>query len=163
MTLTCVNVVKYSASKHQQLLPLCSSHALEGQILIIKLSCNYLIAKWSALNSLPCCIIDKTRIKMWKLRGGQAKWVLSPQMATFRCSEWSFFNIYITDILLLSPHVAMWRPLAHLWSWCASDKFRKISEDPEELRYHFTVVIPSYFMGFFNLLMTLVSLIEPSM
>ena len=40
--------------------------------------------------------------------GGQAKWVLSPQMATFRCSEWSFFNIYITDILLLSPHVAMW-------------------------------------------------------
>ena len=35
-------------------------------------------------------------------------------MATFRCSEWSFFNIYITDILLLSSHVAMWRPLAHL-------------------------------------------------
>ena len=32
----------------------------------------------------------------------------------FRCSEWSFLNIYITDILLLSPHVATWRPLAHL-------------------------------------------------
>ena len=32
----------------------------------------------------------------------------------FRCSEWSFFNIYFTDILLLSPHVAMWRPLAHV-------------------------------------------------
>ena len=30
-------------------------------------------------------------------------------MTIFRCSEWSFFNIYIrpTDILLLSPHVAM--------------------------------------------------------
>ena len=36
-------------------------------------------------------------------RGGQAKWVLSPQMTTFRCSEWSFINIYITDILL--PHL----------------------------------------------------------
>ena len=23
-----------------------------------------------------------------------------------RCSEWSFLNIYITDIFLLSPHVA---------------------------------------------------------
>ena len=42
----------------------------------------------------------------WHCRGGQAKWVLSPQMDTFRCSEWSFLNIYITDILLLSPHVA---------------------------------------------------------
>ena len=29
---------------------------------------------------------------------------------TFRCSEWSFFNIYITDILLLSPHVAITCP-----------------------------------------------------
>ena len=29
----------------------------------------------------------------------------------------SFFYIYITDnYLLLSPHVAMWRPLAHLWA-----------------------------------------------
>ena len=35
-------------------------------------------------------------------------------MATFKCSEWSFLNIYITDILLLSTHVAMWRPLAQL-------------------------------------------------
>ena len=33
------------------------------------------------------------------------------QKATFRCFEWSFFIIYITDILLLSPHVAMWRPV----------------------------------------------------
>ena len=35
-------------------------------------------------------------------------------MTIFRCSKRSFFNIYNTDILLLSPHVAMWRPLAHL-------------------------------------------------
>ena len=41
------------------------------------------------------------------------------QMATFRCSECSFFNIYITNILLLSPHVAMWRPLAHLCTYCS--------------------------------------------
>ena len=81
-----------NTSKHQQLLLLCSSHALEGQIFIIKLWCNYLIAKWSAPNSLSCCIIDKTRIK--KL--------------------------------------------------CISDKFRRISEEPEKLRYHFIVVIPSY-------------------
>ena len=46
-------------------------------------------------------------------RCGQGKWVLSPQMATFRCSQWSFLNIYITNILLLSTHVAMWRPLAN--------------------------------------------------
>ena len=25
-------------------------------------------------------------------------------MAIFKCSEWSFLNIYITDILFLSPH-----------------------------------------------------------
>ena len=47
-----------------------------------------------------CRLID------WSFRGGQARWALSPLMAIFRCSEWSFFNIYITDILLLSPHVA---------------------------------------------------------
>ena len=32
--------------------------------------------------------------------------------ATFSCAEWSFFNIYITDISLLSPH--MWRCGDHL-------------------------------------------------
>ena len=42
-------------------------------------------------------------------------------MAIFRCFEWSFFNIYITDNLLLSQHVAMWRPLAHLWDDDDSD------------------------------------------
>ena len=31
------NVVKYSASKHQQLLLLCCSNALEGKIFIIRL------------------------------------------------------------------------------------------------------------------------------
>ena len=53
--------VKYSASKHQQVLLLCNSHALE--IIIIRLRCNYLIAKWSAPNSLYCCIINNSRIK----------------------------------------------------------------------------------------------------
>ena len=45
------------------------------------------------------------------VRGGQAKWVLSPQMdkPTFRCSEWSFLNIYITDILLLSLAHLCWQ------------------------------------------------------
>ena len=31
----------------------------------------------------------------------------SPQIATFWCPEWSIINIYIADILLLSPHVAI--------------------------------------------------------
>ena len=35
VTLTRINVVKYIASKHQQVLQLYGSHALDGQILII--------------------------------------------------------------------------------------------------------------------------------
>ena len=45
------------------------------------------------------------------VRGGQAKGVLSPQMAIFRCSEWSFLNIYITDICYCRH---MWRCGDHL-------------------------------------------------
>ena len=64
------------------------------------------------------CLALRSQTGSWMLfiqgRGGQVKWVLSPQMATLRCFQWSFFNIYIRNILLLSPHVAMWRPLAHL-------------------------------------------------
>ena len=37
--------------------------------------------------------------------------------ATFSCAEWSFLNIYITDILLaVATYVAMWRPFAYLWT-----------------------------------------------
>ena len=40
--------------------------------------------------------------------------------------------------------VLLTKPESRCGSLCASDKFRRISEEPEELRYHFTVVIPSY-------------------
>ena len=52
--------------------------------------------------------------------------------------------------------VLLTKPESRCESLRASDKFRRISEESEELRYYFTVVIPSYFM-------TLVSLIVPSM
>ena len=55
--------------------------------------------------------------------------------------------------------VLLTKPESRSGSLCASDNITRISEKPEELRYHFTVVIPSYFMFF----MTLVSLIVPSM
>ena len=40
------------------------------------------------------------------------KLVQSPKIATFRCSEWSIFNIYIIQrfCLELSPHVVTTRP-----------------------------------------------------
>ena len=44
-------------------------------------------------------------------RGGLVKWVLSPQMATFRCFEWSFLNITL-QIFCFCRH--MWRCGDHL-------------------------------------------------
>ena len=55
--------------------------------------------------------------------------------------------------------VLLTKPESRCESLCASDNYRRISEEPEELRYHFTTVIPSCFMFF----MTLVSFIVPSM
>ena len=101
--------IQLSASKHQQLLLLCSSHALEGQILIRKLD-----ATISSQNGV--------------------------------CPT------HYLAVLLTKPE-------SRCGSLCASDKFRSISEEPEELRSHFTVVIPSYFMFF----MTFLSLIVHSM
>ena len=46
--------------------------------------------------------------------------------------------------------VLLTKPESRCGSLCASDKFRRISEEQEELRYHFTVVIPSYFMFFYD-------------
>ena len=46
--------------------------------------------------------------------------------------------------------VLLTKPEARCGSLCASDNFRRISEKPEELRYHLTVVIPSYFMFFYD-------------
>ena len=74
----------------------------------VNVSC--LLGCWKSITQTTRDVVP---ILVW-CRGGQVNWVLSPQMATFRCFEWSFFNIYITDILFLSPHVAMWRPLAQL-------------------------------------------------
>ena len=47
------------------------------------------------------------------IKGGQEKGDQSKQNRTFRCSEWSILEICIANILLLSPHVAMWRAFAH--------------------------------------------------
>ena len=64
------------------------------------------LRRWSNIVQMlyKCCVY----------RGAQAKWAQSPQIATFRWSEWSIWNIYITDSLLLSPRVAMYRSLGHL-------------------------------------------------
>ena len=85
----------------------------ENNIIFVSYLCCYFVR---TTNSCTNIITLQYELDIYILRGGQAKWVLSPQMATFSCFEWSFFIIYITAILLLSPHVAMWRPLAHLWS-----------------------------------------------
>ena len=50
----------------------------------------------------------------------------------------------------ISLLVILTKPESRCGSWCASDTFGRISEEPEELRYHFTVVIPSYFMFFYD-------------
>ena len=42
--------------------------------------------------------------------------------------------------------VLLTKPESGCGSLCALDIFRRIREEPEELRYHFTVVIPSYFV-----------------
>ena len=47
------------------------------------------------------------------IKGGQEKADQSKQNRTFRCSEWSILEICIANILLLSPHVAIWRAFAH--------------------------------------------------
>ena len=47
------------------------------------------------------------------IKGGQEKEDHSQHIPTFRCYELPILEICIAKILLLSPHVAMWRALAH--------------------------------------------------
>ena len=63
-----------------------------------------------------CRLTDYRQSSRWSRnsnpRVGRRSGVMSPQLATFGCSEWSFFNIYITDILFLSPH-SDWTRVGH--------------------------------------------------